>query len=318
MLPWWRMLSRLDLIIDTIDKKVLKIERKLYQYWLRASSNRRPSSTPYLSGDSFRALANHRHEEGQDIDPTAVQRGDVVYVSQGQLPDFFARMHPRITHQYVLMCHNGDRPQIDATITALLDEKIVRFFAQDVIEEHPKVTPIPIGLENKHLYAAGITRVFDRLRRRLGNGATPRKNRIFFNFSVHTNPAERGPAREYFLKHPLMETPPRFLSPRRHSRLLMQYTFVASPPGNAIESCRTWEALYLHTIPILKDYASFRFFASIGLPVWIVKDWSDLEHLTEAELSERYDAYIKNANWEPLFMNYWIARIDEAKAACTY
>jgi hypothetical protein len=305
-------------LIAFLDKKALQVDRKLFHLKLGFSKNKRPSSYPYLSGDSFRAIADHIHDETADLDPKRVKCGDTVFVGQWRLPQFFAAVHPHIAHQYVLICHNGDRPQIDRDVTKLLDDKVAHFFAQDVLEEHPKVTPIPIGLENKHYHVAGVTELFDKMRARIKARPPLRKNRIFFNFSVNTNPAERVAAREYFLKHPLMETAPKFLSPRRHNHLLMTYKFVASPPGNAIESCRTWEALYLGTVPITKDYASFKSFASTGLPMWVVSDWRELEHVSEEELERKYDEFMSQANWAPLFMDYWIELVNRRRTECRY
>lgn len=310
--------SALEKFTNVLDHKLLQVTRKIGKIRLRFSSEPRPSSYPYLAGDSFRAIADHLHDETASLDPALVQPGQSIFVCQWRLPDFFKDIHPRIKHQYVLICHNGDRPQIDAAVTDLLDDKVIHFFAQDVLNEHPKVTPIPIGLENRHLCSAGVTSRLDRLRKRLTKYPTTRQNKILFSFSVHTNPTERGPARELFLKHPLMETPTRFLTPRSHNHKLTTYKFVASPPGNSIESCRTWEALYLQTIPIVKNYAAYRHFVAIGLPLWIVNDWHELTTLTSDDLAQRYDELIKRANWEPLQMDYWITQINDAKARATY
>ena len=310
--------SNLELISDFLDYKLLQVARKIGKCKLRVNNSPRPSSYPYLSGDSFRAIADHIHDETTDLDPVTVGKGESVFVSQWRLPDFFSDIHPHIKHQYVLICHNGDRPQIDSSVTRWLDDKVIHFFAQDVLDEHPKVTPIPIGLENRHLCTAGITSRFDSLRKKIARHNLARQNRILFSFSVHTNPAERGPAREQFLKHPLMDTPARFLTPRKHNQRLMTYKFVASPPGNSIESCRTWEALYLRTIPIVKNYAAYRHFVSIGLPLWIVNDWQELDTITDRDLAERYDVMLERANWEPLHMDYWIKHINLAKARALY
>lgn len=307
-----------DGLVTFVDKKDLQVRRKLFRWWLKLTHNPRPTSYPYIAGDSFRAVADHIHDETISLDPNSVKCGDSVFVGQGHIPQFFDEIHPHIKHQYVLICHNGDRPQIDASIAARLDDKIVHFFAQDVLFSHEKITPIGIGLENKHFHVAGVLPLFNKLRRHLERHTPKRKDRIFFNFSENTNPAERGPAKAYFRQHPLMETAPRFLSPRRHNYLLMQYKFVASPPGNAIESCRTWEALYLKTIPICKDYPSFVSFAKKGLPVWVIHDWKELEGLTESDLAEKYDKFIREANWAPLYMDYWINLINEQKRRCQF
>lgn len=199
-------------------------------------------------------------------------------------------------------------------ITTLIDDKIIHFFAQDVVANHEKITPIPIGIENLHFYIAGVVPFFKKLQNKIRRNPPERKNRIFFNFSISTNPPERGPAKEYFLKHPSMDTSEHFMTPRRHSKILTTYKFVASPPGHAIESCRTWEALYLGTIPIVKDFVAMRYFKSLGLPIWIVKDWKELDGLTENDLAEKYKSILSNSKNEALCMDFWIKKIKNEKA----
>lgn len=304
------MLARLQ---HEYDVFIRRLGKESFHLKMRLLGNRRPTSYPYVAGDSFRALADHIYDETVKCSPTSVQRGDIVFVSQELLHEYFDTVHPNITERYILICHNGDVP-VDASIVSKIDDTIGHFFAQDVVVGHERITPIPIGIENLHYYIAGVVPFFNRHRKNLAKRAPQRKDRIFFNFSLQTNPAERGPAREYFLSHPLMETAQRFMTPRRHSKVLSTYKFVASPPGHAIESCRTWEALYFGTIPIVKDFVAMRSFASYGLPIWIVKDWHELEGLTEADLAKTYSTMMAHANLEALHMDFWINKVKQKQA----
>lgn len=297
-----------DEICYQYDVTIRRIGKISFHWKMKLRGDYRPSSYPFVTGDSFRKLADHIHEVRRTFNAEDVQIGDIVFVEQGTLLEYLQTVHLKILHKYVLICHNGD-DTIDQTTIDLLDEKVAHFFAQDLIVAHERITPIPIGLENMHYYIAGVIPFFKKIQHQIKKHAPVRKNRIFFNFSVNTNPAERGPAKEYFLKHPLMDTAFRFMTPRRHSRVLTTYKFVASPPGHAIESSRTWEAMYFRTIPIVKDFVSMRYFASLGLPLWIVGDWRELENYTEEKLAAKYAEYIENANWEALYMDFWIAKI---------
>lgn len=300
--------SKFEDLMYEYDVAIRRAGRISFQIKMRLRGNRRPVSTPFVSGDSFRKLADHIHEDGHTFDPANVQFGDIVFSSQETLYEYFTTVHPKITNHYILICHNGDVP-VDEKIVSLIDDKIAHFFAQDVVVGHERITPIPIGIENLHYYIAGVVPFYKKLMRKITLRPPHRKNKIFFNFSINTNPNERGPAREYFLQHPLMETAVRFMTPRRHSRVMTTYKFVASPPGHAIESCRTWEAMYLRTIPIVKDFVAMQYFASLGLPIWIVENWRELDNYTEESLSAKYEQFIKNANWEALNMDYWIKKV---------
>ncbi len=292
------------------DVFVRRFGRTCFKIKAKITGNSRPSSYPYISGDSFRKLADYIYEAGLSFDPKTVKKGDIVFVCQEMLTDYFTKIHPSIESKYILICHNGD-VTLDESIVKYVDDKVAHFFAQDLTVAHERITPIPIGIENLHFYIAGVVPFFNKLRKELKNKPQQRKNRIFFNFSISTNPPERGPAREYFLTHPLMDTATRFMTPRRHSRVLSTYKFVASPPGHAIESCRTWEALYFGTVPIVKDFVAMRHFKSLGLPLWIVQDWKELEGLTESDLEKKYQEFVEQADLKALFMDFWIEEIKK-------
>lgn len=306
-------LIELNPLAVKFDRFSARIERRFFKIKLFFSKNKRPSSYPIISGDSFRALADHIHDETGTFNPDDVKKGDIVFVNNPLTKSYLETVHPKIKNQYILIEHNGDN-NIDKTVTDLLDDKIYRFYAQDVVEAHEKIIPIPISIENLHIYINGIPRILNAIRRKIKNNPPIRKNRIFFYFSVSTNPKERGPAREMFLKHPCMDTATGMIPPRLHLNVLSTYKFVASPPGNAIESCRTWEALYVNTIPIVKDFEAMKYFASVGLPIWVIHDWNELNDYDEEKLAKKYDELMENANLEPLFMDYWIRRILEDQA----
>jgi hypothetical protein len=293
-----------------LEKYSMHAQRRLFRLQKKITGNSRPGSYPYVSGDSFRLLADHIHDETGTFRTEDVKLGDIIFVANGLTLSYLQKMHPLIKHPYILIEHNGDHP-MDAEVMGLLDDKIIRFYAQDAVTDHEKLIPIPLALENLHFYINGIPGVFDKMRKDIARRPPIRKNKIFFFFNVGTNPAERGPAKEYFLKHPAMETVTGMLAPRLHLKKLSTYKFVASPPGNAIESCRTFEALYLKTIPIVKDFVSMRYFVSLGLPIWIVKDWHELDAYGERELTLKYDALMKGAVWDALFMDFWIKKIRE-------
>jgi hypothetical protein len=294
--------------MESINKNWMRARRVLFRLWMKVSGNTRPASNPYVSGDSFRALASHVHDETGQFDPLKVGKGDIVFVSTPLILSYMQSVHPLIQHPYVLISHNGDTP-IEQPVIDLLDDKIIRLYAQYATLNHEKIVHLPIGLENLHYYVAGIPSEFNKLRRRIKARPPVRRNRIFFRFSVSTNPSERGPALEYFSAHPLMETVSGMLPASLHLRKLMTYKFVASPRGNGRGSSRTWEALYLGTIPLVSYSVSKEYFASLGLPLWVVRDWKELDGYSEKDLAEKYDGMMRDARWDALFMDFWTRMI---------
>lgn len=293
-----------------IDKYFWKFIRIILKSRDKITKSQRRGSYPYVTGDSFRKIADHIYDEIETFDPDDVKTGDIVFVGNPKTQYFLKSIHPLIKNRYILIEHNGDS-SIDKSVADLLDDKIIKFYAQDVIYEHEKIIPIPIGIENIYFYVNGIPQMYNYFIKSIEKNPPIKKNRVFFYFSVNTNPKERMPAKKYFSSHPCMDTVPQMLSQTFHLKTLKEYKFVASPPGNAIESCRTWDALYMKTIPIVKDFVSMKYFEKIGLPIWVVNDWTELDNYNEEMLEKKYLELTSKANWEPLHMEFWIKMVSE-------
>jgi hypothetical protein len=84
-----------------------------------------------------------------------------------------------------------------------------------------------------------------------------------------------------------------------------EYAFVISPHGNGLDCHRTWEALVLGCIPIIKTSSIDILFQD--LPVLIVSDWSDIneELLTNTIKTFRSAVF----NYDKLKLSYWVDKI---------
>lgn len=56
------------------------------------------------------------------------------------------------------------------------------------------------------------------------------------------------------------------------------------------------------------------FYNSIGLPVWVVDDYSELEHLTVTDLEVQYRKLVGRFSSEALWMEFWLERISRGGA----
>lgn len=264
------------------------------------------TSYPYVSGDTFRAMADHIYDTDLHLDPTHIQDKQVVFVQSFLIDTFFQNVHPNIHASYILITHNGDKNIDTAYIPYFNDKKIIHWFAQNCQVAHPKLTPIPIGIENKSYFLHGIPKYFTKLSRQ----KTSRELRIFYKFNPHTNISERTTALHSLQSNPLARTDATWHDPYTYLSALKNYAFVASPPGNGEDCIRTWEALYLRTVPVVKHSAATEYFASLGLPLWVIKDWGELDGITENDLVDKYDTLMNNANLDPLHMDFWIRKIN--------
>src|SRR5207249_3631188 len=113
---------------------------------------KRPGMYPYLAGDTFRIFCDHICDETDfNFNHKNVNKGDTIFVNTHFLEYFFKEIHPLIKNKYILITHNEDIHVPGKFKYYLNDEKIFAWFGQNCdIENHPKLIPIPIGLENKH------------------------------------------------------------------------------------------------------------------------------------------------------------------------
>jgi len=84
-----------------------------------------------------------------------------------------------------------------------------------------------------------------------------------------------------------------------------QYAFVLSPHGNGLDCHRTWEALALGCIPIVKTSSLDPLYED--MPVLIVAQWSDVS------LNKLYETIHSFQNrsfcYEKLRLEYWMKKI---------
>lgn len=297
----------------TFKNAAFRLRRGLGRRLLRFSADPRPISLPFVSGDTFRALADHIYEGDEAaFRPESVKPGDVVFVDVKCIGRYFSALHGRIGARYVLVTHNGDR-NVDEALAKLVDDRLVAWFAQNVAVRHEKIFPIPIGLENQHYCNNGLVRVFSSLRK-----AAPvvKKDRVLFGFNIATNSAERQPAFDALSRSPLAENLQGWPEPPEYAKILRGCKFVASPPGNGLDCHRTWEAMLLRTVPIVKRNFMHEHFLGLGLPLLLVNDWREIQSWDEKFLRDTY------GRLEPAFASPYLLfepwrRMIEEKAAET-
>ena len=166
--------------------------------------------------------------------------------------------------------------------------------------------PLPIGLENAWHANHGNTSSF----KRLSKVMLDRKSRIMWTFSIHTNAAVRSAAAIELLRITVAD---KFgtISSEEHRKLLLAYSFVASPPGNGLDTHRTWEAMYLGCVPIVLRSYMAEYFEKLGLPIWVIDSYSELSSFDEKYLAKKYDEFVPLFNNKALWFDYWAKAIAE-------
>lgn len=256
----------------------IKFKARNFRYKLGARPIK--SSYPYLSGDTYRLTC--------DVDASSNEALSEISMSNKSIFTTVERLQSLTDHlstnqltlsETDLVIHNGDEVPNVATLD-YLSTKFKRIYCVNWLSNHPKIKPIPIGLENIKYLRNGIPSDFNRMRMKNRIQFKDRPINLLVAFSLHTNPIERGAALSAARRVPGVKIIDNFMYPYEYLKLVSQSKFVLSPPGNGPDCHRTWESIYLGAVPIVHKSAwPFRDF---NLPVAQVSDWDEILDVVNA------------------------------------
>lgn len=239
-----------------------------------------------------------------------------IYVPSDGLRYFAEQIEPQIFRPFILVSGDSDLPIESATLGPSLDTLLahpflVAWYAQNRNFDHPKLHSLPIGINLHNLWAnplqwggGFILPAMQELQiQAIAEQALPLARRIpkiFCNWHFSIDRADRQSCYEK-IDHSLchfQETP---LPVAKTWEQQAQYQFVLSPHGAGLDCHRTWEALLLGCIVIVKTAKLNDLF--VDLAVLSVNDW---EEITPAFLKAA-STHIQNKkmNFEKLFMQFW-------------
>lgn len=243
-------------------------------------------------------------------------RGDSLYIYPLYLEIFVKEYLPKINVDFVLV--TGDEDTIiptdipDISNKILNNKYLLRWYSQNCVSITDKLQQIPIGF-NFFSLARGeqpewgppqsiYEQEEDIFRLVRENKGKERIKLCYANFHLHiTNPC----------RYDVINTIPKelvYYEPKTDYRIncwsnMIKYKFVISPFGNGIDCHRTYEAIGLGCIPIIKSSPLDPLYED--LPVIIVKDWNEVtSELLDKEYNYNMDIYP-----EKMYLQYWINKI---------
>jgi len=192
----------------------------------------------------------------------------------------------RDTHQKIFITHNSDY-HIDENRFNLRPKSLKMWYAQNKVYESDLLKAIPIGLENMTL-RVNPTSQFGRFSSQPTHGLKKalyinelaqekreHTNLVYLNINPNTFPSERTHVLNTFWGKE-WATSQTGLSWMDYYQQIASHKFVFSPRGNGTDCHRTWEALYLRTIPIVKKSSSMNEFKN--LPILFIDDWEEVNY----------------------------------------
>ncbi len=262
-----------------------------------------------------------------NYDFTLLKPNDTVYVSTSAIGNL-VQIIGSIPHPFILVTGDADEStpvDIFASerdfLNFIENPKIIHWFGQNGVVPHPKFSQIPIGLDY-HTMSQGRTFWGPQLTpaqqegmiTKIKNEANPLSKRILkahanFHFLMTTKyGADRVRAKQ-LIPSVLVDYESTRVDRETTWRNQSKYAFVISPHGNGLDCHRTWEALCLGCIPIVKTSPLDSLYDE--LPVYIVQDWSDVteENLRKvlADFSQR------KFDLNRLTLQYWMDKINAKK-----
>jgi len=300
----------------------------------------------YLSNAAMRDGCDIVWDKDRDDPPADLLRplahGTVVFVNTAHVPRFIAEVLPHIQGRFVLVSGNENNPTSAFDVDRLMaGDRCLHWFIEN-FELAPawltsgRVTPLPLGLDYHKLDPKAGARGLDMgLPSRPGNQQLTLKAvadeigpihdrplKVYANFHLNMDTflrhhhaeirqraraeARRALAGKAFMLWERRQSP-RIEVWRRHEEAL----FEASPRGNGIDCHRTWEALFLRSIPIVPRSSIDPVFE--GLPVALIDDWSEVTPERLAAWRDDFAPWFDRPLPEKLFSNHWIRRFHGFK-----
>jgi hypothetical protein len=260
-----------------------------------------------------------------DFSRGAAGGATTLYICLSALRDFICNHLPKLCVNIVLVTGDCDETcwtdvfATHADFVAFIERpQIIHWFSQNAVEDHPKLTRMPIGLDY-HTMTRGVSAwgpqqtpgAQEAELEQIAAAAVPfwqRAPMCYANFQFLMTTKfghDRQDALRLVPPH-LVHYEPRPVHRAAAWRTQSQYGFVLSPHGNGLDCHRTWEALVLGCIPIVKTSKLDALYA--GLPVLIVQSWAQVSaKLLQATLDD-----LKNKPFHPerLRLGHWVDLIN--------
>lgn len=292
-----------------------------------------------LNKDPFKFFLSY-YDNTLKFTENDLKKGDIVWLRCKQVGQF-NKLLPKIKVPIVLVISDGDESfpsacarEIDVE-QLIGNENIIRIFAQNCDYKGPskKVSHLPIGMD---FHTAAYRGKF------CGETGTPeeqekqlkeickelqsthlRKNKAYVEFHL-ADSIRDGDCKRYLevgedrttifnrlINTGLIDYATSHIKRSDLWKIKGRYAFSISPHGNGLDCHRTWEDLALGCIVIVKTSTLDPLYE--GLPVVIVKDWSEVTKENMALWLEQYkDAFTNPSYRERLTHNYWMAKIRRA------
>jgi hypothetical protein len=259
---------------------------------------------------------------------STIYEGCSIYISTSCIPHFITLLH-LIPVRFILITGDSDLTVPNNVFNSknsfeefINNAKIIHWYAQNSIIKHKKMTNLPIGLDYHTLYTNSNHNwgnqqtpiVQETELKRIKNESSPfyeREVKCYsnFHFALHSQFTNERIDAINNIPIDLVYYEPEQISRKESWIKQSKYAFVISPRGHGLDCHRTWEALCLGCIPIVKKSEIDDLYKD--LPVLIVDDY---KNITPVLLKNTIDTF-KTArfNMDKMTLKYWTDKFSSHK-----
>jgi hypothetical protein len=294
-----------------------KLKRKMNTLKKSILENERPTSYPFISGDTFRSICdviienkqdfeifNNFDENNKDIKKVFISLS-FIHKNEKYLIDNLSKRDYRFNNINLIL-HNGDKIPSEEFFLKL-SKLFNKVYCVNSMSNRKNIIAIPIGLENYHFFNNGKIEELIQYNNYI-NIKRKKKDIILFScFDLSTNYELRKPIQDKFIKSRFSHVY-KALNKKKYINHLKRALFVISPPGNGLDCHRNWEAIYYDCIPVvLNNFLPQQFIEN--LPILAVNSYDEILNMSESELGILYNKMIKYRNLEMAYFDYWYKKI---------
>jgi hypothetical protein len=250
-----------------------------------------------------------------------------IYVCSDLLSFFVNNILQKINKKFILVSGDSD---LCVPIEALNNDQInrlinsqylIKWYAQNTrLQNHNKIKQLPIGLDyhtilndpqhkwklpkEGHL-PIEQEKVLIHIREN-SKKFYERIPKIYANFTKDNDRfGDRKKSLEIIPKH-LLQINTQFVPRTINWMNISKFTFVLSPFGIGMDCHRTWEALCLNSIPIIKAPNFKHLFED--LPVLVIDEWNEINERLLYNTIQKFKNI--NFNFDKLKLTYWLNKIN--------
>lgn len=235
----------------------------------------------------------------------------IIFVGLGHrgIPVFPLELlyHPQIhNHRYLILLGKGDY-DLRSIANMEIPESIIRIYGNNVDFEHERIRFFPMGRDFRS------REIF--MNSDLALEADSKDILCYVNFSVNTH-ADRVDiyndirGKDFMLFEHMGSNKNYSITRHEFYRKLARSKFVICPRGNALDSFRFYDSLYLGCIPIVVREEMHRHFAH--LPILFLDSKEQFRDLTREGLEAEYGRISSSrvSSYPELSLSWWLGRVE--------